>query len=79
MEDLEFKTILGYIMRLCLPKQTKSHIKEHRQIEELEFRVFLYILLSEGFNFVHRVPESAMEEEGLTSLPVHDGAVNLFY
>lgn len=58
MEDLEFKTILGYIMRLCLPKQTKSHIKEHRQIEELEFRVFLYILLSEGFNFVHRVPES---------------------
>ena len=58
MEDLEFKTILGYIMRLCLQKQTTSHIKEHRQIEELELRVFSYMLLSEGLHFIQHVPKS---------------------
>lgn len=40
-------------MRLCLQKHTKSLIKEHRRVEELEFR-----LLSEGLDFIQHMPKS---------------------
>lgn len=44
VEDLEFKASLSCIMRICLQKQAKSLVKEHKQVEDLEFVSLGYIM-----------------------------------